>query len=134
MHSGRTLAVESEKQVECLIQPDNVYVEVSKSGKLTSDHFKIWLKNDFFPNVESRSLLLIDSLTGHCSDAVKSVKPSDKEVEVIIIPKETTGNIQPIDVFGFRVGYILVVKSDTFENPVKFAFGDDCKSHCDIPE
>ncbi|KAK0084473.1 hypothetical protein PV326_006255 [Microctonus aethiopoides] len=55
-----------------LFRPDNVYVEVSKTGKLTSDHFKIWLKNVLFPNVESKSLLLIDSWTGHCSDAVKS--------------------------------------------------------------
>ncbi|KAK0156857.1 hypothetical protein PV328_012202, partial [Microctonus aethiopoides] len=91
-------------QVEAsLFRPDNVYVEVSKSGKHTSDHFKIWLKNVFFPNLESKSLLLIDSWTGHCPDAVKSVKPSDKEVEVMIILKGTTGNIQPLDVFGFRV-------------------------------
>ncbi|KAK0177103.1 hypothetical protein PV328_001182 [Microctonus aethiopoides] len=68
-----------------------------------ANHFKIWLKNVFFPNVESKSSLLIDSWTGHCPDAVKSVKPSDKEVEVMIIPKGTTGNIQPLDVFGFRV-------------------------------
>ncbi|KAK0079083.1 hypothetical protein PV325_001753 [Microctonus aethiopoides] len=122
--------------------------------------------------------------TGHCSDAVKSVKPSDKEVEVIIILKGTTGNIQSLDWFEFRVwknflkhfsdsvilhsdnlnlhlrnniklqslthnqlsspryvnlfryswfktGY-TVVEPDTFENPVKFAFGNDCKSDCDI--
>ncbi|KAK0169736.1 hypothetical protein PV328_010378 [Microctonus aethiopoides] len=44
-----------------LFRPDNVYVEVSKTGKLTSDYFEIWLKNVFFPNVESKILLLIDS-------------------------------------------------------------------------
>ncbi|KAK0177108.1 hypothetical protein PV328_001187 [Microctonus aethiopoides] len=88
-------------QVEAsLFRPDNVYVEASKSGKLISDHFKIWLKNVFFPNVESKSLLSIDSWTGHSSDAVKSVKLSDKEVDVI--HKGTTGNTQPLDVFGFR--------------------------------
>ncbi|XP_043275484.1 uncharacterized protein [Venturia canescens] len=107
MHSGRTLAIEGEKQVQCLVQsvsstthsytiqptisadgkllsplflvlkeptgkigpivektlfrPDNVYIEVSKSGKLTSDHFKIWLQHVFFPKIGSKSLLLIDS-------------------------------------------------------------------------
>ncbi|KAK0078166.1 hypothetical protein PV326_009538 [Microctonus aethiopoides] len=86
-----------------LFRPDNVYVEVLKTGKLTSDHFEIWLKNVFFPNVETKSLLLIDSWTGHCSDAVKSVKHSDKDVEVTIIPRGTTGNIQSLDVFGFKV-------------------------------
>ncbi|KAK0073531.1 hypothetical protein PV325_009581, partial [Microctonus aethiopoides] len=80
-------------------------------------HFKIWLKNDFFPNVESRSLLLIDSWTGHCPDTVKSVKPSDKEVGVVIIPKGRTENIQSSD-----VGY-TVVKPDTFDDSVKFALG-----------
>ncbi|KAK0176304.1 hypothetical protein PV328_000451 [Microctonus aethiopoides] len=63
-----------------LFRPDNVYVEVSKTGTLTSDHFKIRLKNVFFPSVESKSFLLIDSWTGHCPDAVKSVKPSDNKV------------------------------------------------------
>lgn len=95
MHSGRTLAVEGEKQVECLVQsiastthsytiqptiagdgrllsplflvlkepsgkfgpivesslfrPENVYIEVSKSGKLTSGNNKnIFLKNSFY--------------------------------------------------------------------------------------
>ncbi|XP_044594057.1 uncharacterized protein LOC123271728 [Cotesia glomerata] len=149
MHSGRTLAVEGEKQVECLVQsvtstthsytvqptvsadgnllsplflvlkepsgkfgpivettlfrPHNVYIEASKSGKLTSDHFKIWLERVFFPNVGPKSLLLIDSWTGHCPQVVQSVKPTNKDTEVMILPKGTTGKIQPLDVFGFRV-------------------------------
>ncbi|KAK0074207.1 hypothetical protein PV326_012645, partial [Microctonus aethiopoides] len=101
------------------------------------NHFKIWFKNIFFSNVKSKSLLLINSWTGHYPDTVKSVKPSDKEVEIMIIPKAITGNIQPQDVFGFKVwkffGY-TVAKPDTCENPVKFAFRDECKSLCDIPE
>ncbi|KAK0082623.1 hypothetical protein PV326_007096, partial [Microctonus aethiopoides] len=30
-------------------------------------------------------------------------------------------------------GY-TVIEPDTFENPVKFVFEDDCKSNCNIPE
>ncbi|KAK0086440.1 hypothetical protein PV326_005541, partial [Microctonus aethiopoides] len=85
-----------------LFRPDNI-LEVSKPEKFTSDYFKIWLKNVFFPNVKSKSLLWIDSWTGHCPDSVKPVKPSDKEVEVMIIPKGSTRNIQPLDLFGLRV-------------------------------
>ncbi|KAK0072412.1 hypothetical protein PV326_000104, partial [Microctonus aethiopoides] len=96
---------------------DNVYVE----------HFKIWLKNVFFSNVESKSSLLIDSWTGHCSDTVKSVEPSDKEVESVEKFRKTF-----LGQCYITCGY-TVVKPDTFENPVKFAFGDDCKSHCNIP-
>ncbi|XP_046611010.1 uncharacterized protein LOC124300723 [Neodiprion virginianus] len=149
MHSGRTLAVKGEKQVQCLVQsvystshsytiqptisadgkllsprflvlkeptgkigpivektlfrPDNVYIEVSKSGKLTSDYFKIWLQHVIFPKVGSKSLLLIDSWTGHCPHVVRDVKPSNRDVKVMIIPKGITGKIQPLDVFGFRV-------------------------------
>ncbi|KAK0159825.1 hypothetical protein PV327_010897 [Microctonus hyperodae] len=92
------------RQVEAsLFRPDNVYIEVSKSEKLTSSvhtmlnitfhivcvnmavifrSLKIWLKNVFFPNVESKSLLLIDLWTEHCPDAVKSAKLSgEKSVE-----------------------------------------------------
>ncbi|KAK0077063.1 hypothetical protein PV325_004507, partial [Microctonus aethiopoides] len=57
----------------------------------------------FFPNVTAKRLLLIDSWTGTYPGSVKSDKPSDKEVEAMIIPKGTTGNIQPLDVLGFRV-------------------------------
>lgn len=153
---------------------------------LISEHFKTWLQQVFFPNVESNSLLLLDSWTGHCSKVVQAAKPPDKNVEVMIIPRGTTGQIQPLDVFGFRVwknfirhfsdtvvlmdydlnlhlrnniiklqslthnqlsspryinlfkyawfksGY-LETKPDSFENPVSFAFGESCKTHCEVP-
>lgn len=181
MHSGRTLAIEGEKQVECLVQsvsstthsytiqplisaegkllsplflvlkeesgkfgpiveknlfrPANVYIEASKSGKLTSgmnvklfvsnfikyfhwkrifmksyffflilsDHFKIWLKNIYFPNVGKRSMLLIDSWSGHCPTIITETTPHDKNINLKLIPVGTTGKIQPLDVYGFRV-------------------------------
>ncbi|XP_033231165.1 uncharacterized protein LOC117182209, partial [Belonocnema kinseyi] len=75
----------------------------SASGKLTLEHFKTWLKDVYFPNVGHSSVLLIDSWSGHCPDAVKEVAPPNKIVDVKIIPKGTTGKIQPLDAFGFRV-------------------------------
>ncbi|XP_046740448.1 uncharacterized protein LOC124407901 [Diprion similis] len=149
MHSGRTLANQGSKEIECVVQsisstthsytiqptisadgkllsplylvlkeiggdfgprvektlfkPTNVFVSASKSGKLTSDHFKQWLTEIYFPNVGDNSALLIDSWSGHCSEVVDAVTPPNKKIVLKIIPKGTTGQIQPLDVFGFRI-------------------------------
>lgn len=138
-----------------------------------------------FRTLVKKSLLLIDSWTGHCPEVVDYERPLNKDIKVMIIPKGTTGRIQPLDVFGFRIwknfvrhfsdsivlmnydmnlhlrnniiklqslthnqlaspryvnlfkyswfksGYIKE-KPDDFENPVSFAFGEACKSHCEI--
>lgn len=47
-------------------------------------------------------MLLIDSWTGHCPEVVANNTPANKELQTLIIPKGTTGKIQPLDVFGFR--------------------------------
>lgn len=57
----------------------------------------------FFPNVGQKSLLLLDSWSGHCSNIIAETKPPDKDVVSMTIPKGTTGRIQPLDVYGFRV-------------------------------
>jgi len=46
---------------------------------------------------------LIDSWSGHCPTAIEEATPHDKEVYYQIIPTATTGAIQPLDVFGFRI-------------------------------
>lgn len=48
-------------------------------------------------------MLLIDSWSGHCSDAVQEAAPTGKSVIPMKIPKGTTGKIQPLDVYGFRI-------------------------------
>ena len=68
-----------------------------------TEHFKKWLKNVYFPNLGYSSVLLIGSWSGHCPNAVKEATPPNKNVDVKIIPKGTTGMIQPLEVFGFRV-------------------------------
>lgn len=67
------------------------------------DHFKTWLQEAYFPNIGSHSVLLIDSWSGHCQNTVADLTPIDKHVTTMIIPKGTTGKIQPLDVYGFRV-------------------------------
>lgn len=56
----------------------------------------------YFPNVGKESVLLIDSWSGHCPSALLEV-PSNKKISIEIIPEGSSGNIQPLDVFGFRV-------------------------------
>lgn len=63
----------------------------------------MWLKEVFFPNVGFKSLLLVDSWSGHCSKVVQEATPRNQELLAMIIPKGTTGKIQPLDVYGFRI-------------------------------
>ena len=61
------------------------------------------MKEIYFPNVGPNSVLLLDSWSGHCPTVVEEATPSDKIINFKIIPTGTTGKIQPLDVFGFRV-------------------------------
>ncbi|XP_023288695.1 uncharacterized protein LOC111674042 [Orussus abietinus] len=88
-----------------LFRPQNIFPLASKSGKLTSEHFKTWLKDVLYPNIGQQSILLLDSWSGHCSDTIEKTKPADKKIVSMMIPKGTTprGRIRPLDVCGFRV-------------------------------
>ena len=57
----------------------------------------------FFPNTGTKSVLLLDSWSGHCKDVVKQVKPKNKNIEILRIPEGTIEKIQPLNVFGFRM-------------------------------
>lgn len=49
------------------------------------------------------SVLLLDSWSGHCPQIIQEVNPANKILIVKVIPKSTTGKIQPLDVYGFRI-------------------------------
>ncbi|XP_015434023.1 PREDICTED: uncharacterized protein LOC107189858 [Dufourea novaeangliae] len=87
---------------ENLFRSANVFVTASKSGKLTSHHFNIWLTEVFLPKTGSQSVLLLDSWSGHCPSSFQQSIPADIDLIALTIPKGTTGLIQPLDVFGFR--------------------------------
>lgn len=88
---------------ETLFRPVNIYIEASKSGKLTSEHFKSWFSEVYLPNTGRKSMLLLDSWTGHCPSQLEQLIPQDKEITFSTIPKKTTGIIQSLDVFGFWI-------------------------------
>jgi len=89
---------------ESLFRPANVYIAASKSGKLTTQHFQSWFTNVFVPVTGSFSVLLLDSWSGHCPASLQEFIPKkDKDIRILTIPKKTTGMIQPLDVYGFRL-------------------------------
>jgi len=88
---------------ETLFRPANVFIAASKSGKLTTQHFQSWFTNVFLPATGSFSVLLLDSWSGHCPASLQEFMPKDKDVRILTIPKKTTGMIQPLDVYGFRI-------------------------------
>lgn len=61
------------------------------------------MENIFHPNVGPTSILLLDSWSGHCEKVIEETRPENKIVNVMKIPTGTTGKIQPLDVYGFRV-------------------------------
>lgn len=143
------------------------------------------MKEIFLPVVGKKSVLLIDSWSGHCSEIERDYIEENKEVQIRKIPAGTSGKIQPLDVYGFRIwknfvrhfsdnvillnydinlhlrnniiklqslvhnqlsspryidlfkyswhksGYIDE-RTDKFENPVSFGFGDSCGTNCDV--
>ncbi|XP_067208384.1 uncharacterized protein [Linepithema humile] len=92
------------KVQETMFKAPNIFVTASKSGKLTAHYFKIWLQGVFFPNVGPKSVLLLDSWTGHCPNIIQESKPeSTEDIILLTIPAGTTGKIQPLDVYGFRL-------------------------------
>jgi len=46
---------------------------------------------------------LLDSWSGHCENVIKETMPKNKNLSFKKIPTGTTGKIQPLDVYGFRV-------------------------------
>ena len=85
------------------LNPSNIYLKCSSSGKLTKQIIFDWYDHIFFPEISSNSdkkgLLLYDSWTGfgHKEDIIS--RRNDIQVSLEIIPPKTTSMIQPLDVF-----------------------------------
>jgi len=75
-----------------------------KSGKLTKELLEIWYKEVFFPVSGNKPVLFIDSLTTYNNKSlIDRVTPSDKQLEILTIPPGTTGLVQALDKYGFRL-------------------------------
>lgn len=79
---------------ETFFTAPNVYVQASKSGKLSTELFREWFTNVYVPNTGTQSALLLDSWTGLASILeLVPPPPPNKKVAVYTIPKKTKGSI-----------------------------------------
>ena len=46
---------------------------------------------------------MLDSWRGHCLDIIYKVKPKHKTLMLLRIPQRTTSELQPLDIYGFRI-------------------------------
>jgi len=74
----------------------------SKSGKLTSNLRK-WFEEDFLPASNEKTILLLDSWSGQNEKTFQTVLKSSRFLKIETIPAGTTGMIQSLDVFFFRL-------------------------------
>lgn len=90
-----------------LFQPSNVVITCSKSGKLTSSLVRYWSEKCLAPSVNKQCLLLSDSYSGQNDPNIYQNIPS-KSIRRIMIPKNKTCDIQPLDRYFNRQMKILI--------------------------
>ncbi|CAF4040341.1 unnamed protein product, partial [Rotaria sp. Silwood1] len=78
-----------------LFHAKNIVLTCSKSGKLTLSLVTYWVNQCLIPNLQSRTLLLVDSLPHQVHPEVYK---GLKHFEYRVIPPKTTPIIQPLDV------------------------------------
>lgn len=76
-----------------LFKPHNTLILSSNSGKLTSELVKIWLEKVFLPSCKDKSVLLLDSWSGHNSKALESITKTKSLFKIQQIPSGTTGRV-----------------------------------------
>ncbi|CAF2902010.1 unnamed protein product [Rotaria sp. Silwood2] len=82
-----------------LFHAKNIVLTCSKSGKLTSSLVTYWVNQCLIPNLQSRTLLLVDSLPHQVHPEVYK---GLKHFEYRVIPPKTAPIIQPLDVYYNR--------------------------------
>lgn len=83
----------------------NLYITCTKSGKMDKSQMRNWVEKCLAPNIESKSLLLLDAWDGQQDAAIFSTV--EKICERAQIPPSTTSMLQPLDRYFFRQYKIL---------------------------
>jgi len=58
-----------------------------------------WFEGVFLPNAGEKSVLCLDSWSGQTKNKFENIDKGGKEVKILTISAETTGYIQPLDVY-----------------------------------
>ncbi|XP_025994126.2 uncharacterized protein LOC113004590 [Solenopsis invicta] len=121
MHTGRTLSFRGKQKIETLTQSISSMTHsytiqpiISASGSLLSPLLIILQEKDgkFGPQVEQNlfradNVVALpsnsDSWSGQNSKQLETIDTLSKNIKILTIPAGTTGMIQPLDVFGFRI-------------------------------
>jgi hypothetical protein len=76
---------------------------------MTKDLVKVWCKESLLPSVSWKSLLLLDSWTGHSdTNNICSEFSQENSCEILKIPPKTASLIQALDVYFFCQWKIFV--------------------------
>ena len=75
------------KVMKTLFKPENIYVEASAPGKLSKELFQIWIQNVVLLHSGNSPILLLDSWSGQCENAVKEALPKESNLILKTIPK-----------------------------------------------
>src|SRR5271154_6856906 len=71
---------------------------------MTKSLLQEFFEEVYFPHTSDKSLLLIDSWsTYNDMESIEYVRPLQKKLKIMKIPPKTTGIIQPLDVYFFRM-------------------------------
>lgn len=88
---------------EDLFKHPEISIHCNTSGKVTKEMLKKWFQDIYFESFSSKSLLLLDSYSGHKDlTEVKKCLPRNKKFEIAQISPGITSSCQPLDVFFFR--------------------------------
>ncbi|CAF4733169.1 unnamed protein product [Rotaria sp. Silwood1] len=88
----------SENVRDRLFKASNIVVSCSTSGKLTTVLVKFWRDNVLLPSISShRTLLIFDCWSGQGNTT--GIYDNIKNLHRLEIPKHTTAQIQPLDLF-----------------------------------
>ncbi|RWS15315.1 telomerase-binding protein EST1A-like protein [Dinothrombium tinctorium] len=97
---------------------NNIYVDCSSSGKMTTYNVKKWTENVLKPNIQSKCLLNLDSYTAQIKQKLYDDVLGPEKCRLLIIPGKTTSILQPLDVFfnlQYRFLYKRIVKENKFQ-------------------
>ncbi|OQV19463.1 hypothetical protein BV898_06454 [Hypsibius exemplaris] len=71
---------------------------------MKKENLKVWLEQVYFPHVDNRTVLVIDSWSTYKNRALlDAATPEGREVQIVTVLPKITPLCQPLDVYKFRM-------------------------------
>ena len=97
-----------------VLRPPNVYLNASRSGKMTKEILHDWVKFVYYDSIEESavSFLIVDSCSAFKDFAGMNQQiPNGHELISHLIPEGTTSQVQTLDVYRFRIIKAFIKKN-----------------------